>query len=387
MRIVLALVGMVWLASCAAADTQEAILPDGRRLTGELLWNGQGRLRFFPSGKAPALLLEQVLQIRWPDSAPPVEGAYRVRLRGGQELSGTLVGLDAQTVRFRTLWGEALSVRRSAAAGVLHSPPRTDLLHPAGDPDQDEVWLASGDQLFGSVPGADPRKIDWRGRSGERTLPWDQVRGLSFRREAPAGTATDGEHVRVWLHAAARAEPDILEGTVQAFDRHGLVLRHATLGPLNIPADYLQRLDGLFYGRRLILDENAHHLGARARPTFALPRADGLGLRRAFNLEAVTLQAQLLVVVTHLKGNGDGIGPALERGGLRTEVVLNGRVVDYLNRHVDRAAPRPRRLRVDLPAGTLRAGENVVELRQTADAETGRYEDCIVSGLAVEVPR
>src|SRR5206468_2426175 len=148
------------------------------------------------------------------------------------------------------------------------------------------------------------------------------------------------------------------------------------LGTLTVPTEYLRRLDGWFYGRRIEVDGNAYHLGGRARPGFALPQPDGLSLRRTFLLEAVTASARLVVEAAHLKGSGDGIGPVLERGGLRTAVLLNGQEVDYLNRYRERATGRPYLTQVALPAAALRIGENALELRQTPDAETGRYGDC-----------
>jgi hypothetical protein len=388
MRIVLGLLAMVGLAAGAGAEPQEAILPDGRRLSGELAWSGDGRLRFRPSGKAWAVILDQVLQVRWSESTPPAEAAWRLLLHGGQSLSGTFLGLDAQEVRFGTLWGESINVPRSVVVGMRRRQAEPDALsYPAGDPEQDEVVLASDDQLFGHVASAGPSTVAWRGRLGERALSWGQVRGLSFRRQAPISASTDGEHVRIWLHGAIRAEPDVLAGAVQGFDHRSLVLRHAALGTLKVPAEYLIRLEGKFYGRCIEVDGNAYHLGARARPAFALPRADGLSLRRTFRLEAATGTARLVVEAAHLKGVGDGIRPELERGGLRTAVLLNGQEVDYLNRHVERARRRPCTIRVALPAAALRNGENVLELRQTPNPETGAYEDCIVSGLAVELPR
>jgi hypothetical protein len=117
------------------------------------------------------------------------------------------------------------------------------------------------------------------------------------------------------------------------------------------------------------------------------PRAEGINLKSSFHLDAAPEAARLVVEVARLQGPGDGIGRALERGELRTEVVVNGQFVDYLNRHVDRASAELRRVEVELPLGTLRAGENTLEMRLTSERETQRYPHCGVAGIAIEMPR
>jgi hypothetical protein len=101
-------------------------------------------------------------------------------------------------------------------------------------------------------------------------------------------------------------------------------------------------------------------------------------------LEAVPATARLMVSVVQLKGAGDGIGPELERGELRTEVWVNDQRVDYLNRLVARAQPRPQRLSVTIPKKLLRVGDNVLEMRQTPEAGTEHYENCGLSDLLIE---
>src|SRR5262249_43497069 len=92
----LVLLAAFGLAAAGGAEPQEAILPDGRRLAGALTWGGDGRLRFVPSGKAAALRLDQILQVRWPGSSPPTDAGWRLLVHGGQSVSGTFVALDAQ---------------------------------------------------------------------------------------------------------------------------------------------------------------------------------------------------------------------------------------------------------------------------------------------------
>jgi hypothetical protein len=113
---------------------------------------------------------------------------------------------------------------------------------PPGDPGQDEVWLQSGDQLFGRVPRADGRAVHVSGRFGERDLPWAEVRSIFLRRDRLAPAALDGERVRVWLQSGAGAERDELEGVVRGLDEHRLTLRSPLLGECRIERGRLREL-------------------------------------------------------------------------------------------------------------------------------------------------
>jgi hypothetical protein len=184
-------------------------------------------------------------------------------------------------------------------------------------------------------------------------------------------------------------EPDLLEGVLQALDERRLTLRHPLLGKLEIERDKLQSVQRLFHGRRVELDTGIHHLGDRDRHVAELEpaRAEGPNLRLPFRLDAVPAEARVVVQVVHLKGPGDGLAAALERGERRTEVVVNGQRVDYLNRHVGRASPTPLFLRIVLPRRVLQTGDNVLEIRQTPDLATERHESCGILGVALELPR
>jgi hypothetical protein len=117
-----------------------------------------------------------------------------------------------------------------------------ELPHPPGDGRQDEVWLVSGDQLFGRVPRADADRVELSGAFGERALPWGEVRGLFLRHEPPAPRAADGERVRVWLRPGAGQQLDELEGAVLGLDESRLTLDHALLGECKIDRARFARL-------------------------------------------------------------------------------------------------------------------------------------------------
>ncbi len=112
-----------------------------------------------------------------------------------------------------------------ATAVAVDEPPR-----PPGDPTQDEIWLAEGDQLFGQVLKADRRTVVLKGRFGERALPWSGVRGCYFRTAVLEPRRVEGERVRLLLHAPFGGEPDVLIGVVRRLDVKTLTLAHPLLG-------------------------------------------------------------------------------------------------------------------------------------------------------------
>jgi hypothetical protein len=286
--------------------------------------------------------------------------------------------LPGQTKVSGKMWFDQASIARSV--GPLRPPAR--------DPSQDEVWLVSGDQLFGQLHRADRKTIDLEGRFGRRSLTWSEVRSLRLRNATCPLQITDGEHVRLQLAAGIGVAADEIEGVLRKLDRDALVLQHA-VGEVTIPRERVRQLQATFHGRRMELDNQAHHLGREVRAAFAIAQPEGLSLQRKFTLKDVPDSARLAVEVAHLQGRGDGpaIAQALQRGGLRTAVLLNGREIDYLNRLGERSSAERCRLRLPLPREALRVGENVLELRQMLDRQTGQYEDCMIYGITLETPR
>src|SRR5438128_1157923 len=103
-----------WLG---AVHADEAVWPDGQRVEGDLSTDGQGRVLFQPLG--------QLDHVRFPSARLPLARAaapYRVLLRGGQYLTGELVGLDSDKVHLRTAWSDLLSIPRAAVTAVNHAP-------------------------------------------------------------------------------------------------------------------------------------------------------------------------------------------------------------------------------------------------------------------------
>jgi hypothetical protein len=113
---------------------------------------------------------------------------------------------------------------------------------PPGDPAQEEIWLASGDQLFGDALRIDRRAVEIQGRFGKRSFPWSEVRGCWFTGDRPPPAPTAGARVRLWIDNGLEPEPDEIEGGLAALDDKQATLRHAALGELHVPRGRLRKL-------------------------------------------------------------------------------------------------------------------------------------------------
>jgi hypothetical protein len=205
------------------------------------------------------------------------------------------------------------------------------------------------------------------------------VRGYFSKLGAAEPRVSDGEHVRVGI-ANGLPEPDELEGVARALDDSKLLFAHPVLGDITLDRDRVRYLRPLFFGRRIELDNGRHHLGdpGRVVSNVAPSRAEGPSLRRTVQLDAVSPAARLALTVHCQKATADG--------PKATEIFVNGERIGSLGNHVDRGARGAVPLSIVMPARRLRKGENVVELRQVADAG-GRRASCVVSDMALELPR
>jgi hypothetical protein len=122
-------------------------------------------------------------------------------------------------------------------ARAVDEPPR-----PPGDPTQDELWLATDDQLFGRIVRADRRAVEIEGRYGTRAFAWAEVRGCFLKREKPLPRPDGEAAVRLELRPGLGAEPDVLEGVLTGLDAKKLTLRHALLGERAIERSRVKEL-------------------------------------------------------------------------------------------------------------------------------------------------
>jgi hypothetical protein len=109
-----------------------------------------------------------------------------------------------------------------------------------GPLEQDEIWLASGDQVFGDLLEADGRTIVVEARFGKRSYPWSAVRGAFFR--GAAKTAPVGRAVEVRFRSGPGVSADQLTADMIDLNDRRLRLRHAVLGELEIERSRLERI-------------------------------------------------------------------------------------------------------------------------------------------------
>lgn len=264
------------------------------------------------------------------------------------------------------------------------------------DVNQDDVRLSGGDQLFGRVRGAGPDRVELTIDGRDVALPWGEVCGLWFRREAVQGNPIEGLLVRVDWRASSGTDPrdlNSIEGALTDLTGNDLTVATAYAGTLTIPRDRVTVLRVVGKGKRVVIDPTAHHLGdeiSTTEPLLDPPQPEGGVLERAFDLPAVPEGPGFLVVdVVQVVGEATEVpfSNLVKKGELRTNVKLNGEPFDYLNRHITSRNESPERVRLPIPRGLLRPGRNVVRFEQTGIASDPNYlDDLGVLGVAVEFP-
>ncbi|MDG3004495.1 hypothetical protein [Paludisphaera mucosa] len=263
------------------------------------------------------------------------------------------------------------------------------------DPTQDEARLVVGDQFYGTVRRGDRDRVEMLVDDRPLALDWKDLAGLFFRRAPAAGAPVAGALARVEWRAGGD-EPgraaDFAEGAVTALTDAALTLATPFAGTLTIPRDRLVRIRVAEPGLRLVVDPCAHHLGNEffsKPPLLDPPMPEGGVLERPFVVPADAGAGPAFVVLDVLGVVGEATGLAfsenIRRGELKTYVAIDGRRVDYLNRHVAGSNESPERIRVPIPADALRPGPHVLRIEQTGlAASPTEYDDMGILGVAIE---
>jgi hypothetical protein len=262
------------------------------------------------------------------------------------------------------------------------------------DVHQDEVRLAGGDQLFGSIQSADGERVRVNVDEKAVSLPWSEVSGLYFRRVARQATPIEGLLVRLEWRAAPGSDPsdlDVIEGALTAVSDTSLTVATPYARVLTLPRDRRRTLRVLGNGHRIVIDPTAHHLGdqiSSTPPMLDPPRPEGGVLERTVELARVPSgPASLVLDVVQVVGEANGLPFAdrVQKGELLTNVTINGKPVDYLNRHITSKNETPERIRLPVPAGLLHPGRNQIRLEQVAQAaDPTSLDDLGVLGIALE---
>jgi hypothetical protein len=267
------------------------------------------------------------------------------------------------------------------------------------DPAQDEARLVEGDQVFGTIRSADSKRVVIDVLGKDVPLPWSDVAALYFRRVSTPSREVSGLLVKLTWRSAPGTDPrdiDQAEGALVAADSTSFTLETPYAGTLVIPRDRLRRMVVEGTGRRLVVDPTAHHLGDEiSKPPNVLdpPQPEGGVLTRSFPLSTLPGPGQSASVVLDVvqvvgEANGLDFSHLVRNGELRTKISVNDREIDYLNRHITDDNVAPTRIRVPIPAGLLKVGENRIKIVQTGRAKDPTYfDDLGILGIAVEVTK
>jgi hypothetical protein len=263
------------------------------------------------------------------------------------------------------------------------------------EPSLDEVRLASGDQLFGHIVGADRDKVRLTlGADASLThLDWANVTGLYFRRVPEPAATIAGTWIRLeWQSGSTirSRQLDRLEGAIREWRPDGARIEVPYLGAIEIPRPCIRRIEVLNRCLRKVLDPGPYHLGDRVSPELDPPFPDGSILDRRYRLEDLPEgRASFVVDVVGVVGveGTPGFSEVAKRGELRTRIQLNGKWLEDLNTFVTTPNERPERIRIPLPPELLKRDENVLRIEQTGTRDDpGRRDNLGLANLALEWP-
>jgi hypothetical protein len=264
------------------------------------------------------------------------------------------------------------------------------------DPTQDEVRLVVGDQLYGQIRRADHEQIVIDTADRLVALDWSEVGGIHFRRIPAAAAAVEGTLARLeWRTIPGEPDEsrdlDHAEGAVTAVSDFAITLATPYAGMLTIPLDRLVRLSVLGHGWQQVIDPCAHHLGDNISTTPPLldpPLPEGGVLERSFELDTVRAGAGFVVLdVVQVVGEtaGSPYSNLVQKGELRTHVVINGKRIDYLNRYIKTSNETSERIRIPIPRGLLKTGKNLLRIEQTGMAsDPTSFDDLGILQVALQ---
>jgi len=261
-------------------------------------------------------------------------------------------------------------------------------------PGIDDIRMVDGDQVFGRLRSADADAVTIEVDGRDVGLPWTEVASLRFRRAPEQSRAVDGLLVRVEWRSAPGNDPrdaDQAEGALIALDDTTLTLATPYAGDLAIPRDRLRQVKVAGRGRRIVVDPTSHHLGnnvSKEPPLLDPPLPEGGKLERTFTLDRVPAKAASVVLdVVQVVGEANSLqfSDLVRRGEIRTNVRVNDRPIDYLNRHITTRNETPERVRLPIPAGLLRPGPNTIRIEQVGKAgDPEELDDLGILAIAVE---
>jgi hypothetical protein len=183
----------------------------------------------------------------------------------------------------------------------------------------------------------------------------------------------------------------MIEGALIAVSESSITIATPFAGQITLPRDRRRGMRVLGSGQRIVVDPTTHHLGdniSTSPPWLDPPQPEGGALERSVELARVPSgSASLVIDVVQVAGVGDGLqfSSLVKKGELLTNVTVNGKRVDDLNRHITSKNETPERIRLPVPSGLLRPGRNVIRFDQVGIASDPNYlDDLGLLGIALE---
>lgn len=259
---------------------------------------------------------------------------------------------------------------------------------PLRDPDQTMIVDRMGDQWMGELLPSSGRDFSFRLATGTvESFRWNEIQAIEFA-DASAGKTTLDSKVDVWNGEVGEIEfaGGRIVAELMAADEREWSLRHPILGPLVVATESVRSWVPLVVGARRVVFPHHFHLGKKVVHEFSRPMPDGEVFTVDFDFETPMEESAVRLTILGM----EGIGPRapfaarLEAGQMVSELWINGRKVDSLNRYVEDRSVEPAAIRVPVPKGMLRQGANRLEIRQTPDSVTGYFDEAEISRVAIE---
>jgi len=266
------------------------------------------------------------------------------------------------------------------------------------DPQQDEVRLAGGDQVFGSLQTADENRIVFVVDQREIPFAWTEVTGLQLKRSGGQSKMIGGTWVRLdWASSPDEDSEglDRVDGALVAVEPGGITLNVPFVGTFTVRREDVRRIKVLGQGQRVVVDAKSHHLGndiVSSPVPLDPPQPEGRLLERTVELsEATSGPALLQLDVLLVEGEASGLpffDSYLKKGEIQTRVAINGQSFDHLNRHISSKNETPERIALSIPAGLLHAGTNSIRIEQFGTKTDPNFlDDLGILEMAIEIPQ
>lgn len=114
------------------------------------------------------------------------------------------------------------------------------LSRPPGQENQDEVWLESGDQVFGSVRTFTAAGVEIAQGNDTRRIPLPEVRGIYFKKPMAASAKPGPGAMRVSFVDPHSFRENVLAGSLQTWSESAVSLKHPYLDVVRIPMKWMR---------------------------------------------------------------------------------------------------------------------------------------------------